>query len=189
MSAETRRCAKHCCAPLGGLLQAAQRRRLLDLVLPKLRPDESISWLLEFFQKETDEGLRRMLFDHLRPLSLPKHAEVVPVLCKELMEPSSPFRQACAQLLAASAELYPEIARAFEDVLLNDQDVPLVPAPVSDGYLKPNVTRTFDALLAVAGNEMLDSVSRRACLRSNDARLPQRRAVRQSGPGAYTHRK
>ena len=79
------------------------------------------------------------------------------------MEPGSPFRQACAPIVAAAAELFPEIPRALADVLVNDQDRELVRACL-DGYLRPKVEKKFEPLLAVVRNEVIDTGSRQRCL-------------------------
>lgn len=146
-----------------GLPQASQRRSLLELILPKVRLDQMLEIAIELFAREHDEGLRAMLFNQLKPLSLAKHAALVKVFCNELIEPSSPFRLACASLLSPSAELYPEIGTALEDVLLNDQERELIRVSV-EGYVKPKVNKRFEPLLSVVQNETIDAISRQKCL-------------------------
>jgi hypothetical protein len=145
------------------LPRAAQRNRLLQLILPKLKPELIAGRLAALFNKERDAGIRQSLFDLIKPLSVARHPELVALYCDELVEPSSPFRQACAGILAAAAETHPAIPPALEDVLRNDQDRELLRTCL-DGYLKPSVPQSFDVLLSVVGNEAADATSRQRCL-------------------------
>ena len=146
-----------------GLPRSAQRKRLIELILPKVKVDAVLPTLVALFSRERDDGLREVLFAQLKPLSVAKHPELVKIFCDELVEPGSPFRQECAPIVAAAAELYPEIPPALADVLVNDQDRELVRACL-DGYLRPKVERKFEPLLAVVRNEVIDTGSRQRCL-------------------------
>lgn len=145
------------------LRRVEQRQKLLESVLPKLRPDVNTSWIAKLFTQERNEKVREVLFDRIKGLSVARNPELVQVFCAELLEPSSAFRLHCAQALAPSAELCPEIVPALEDVLLYDQERELVRICL-DGYLQPKVARKFDVLLSVIGNEILDIASRKKCL-------------------------
>jgi len=142
---------------------AGQRTRLLEAVVPKLRAEEAAAPIARLFERERDGTLRASLFKLLKPLSVTKHPELVKAYVAELVEPASTFRAEVAPILAAAAELYPEIPPALEDVLVNDQERELVRACL-DGYLRPKVEKKFDPLLAVVRNEVVDTTSRQRAL-------------------------
>jgi hypothetical protein len=153
-------------ALLGALTRmasAAQRARLLEIVVPRLRTDEVVPDLARLFERERDATVRTALFLLFRPLSITKHPELVTAYVAELVEPGSSFRAECAVILAAAAELYPAIPPALEDVLLHDRDRDLVRTCL-EGYLRPRVARRFEPLLAVVANEACDTSSRQRAL-------------------------
>jgi hypothetical protein len=145
------------------IASAAQRARLLEVVLPRLRTDEVVPELARLFERERDATVRTTLFALLRPLSITKHPELVTAYVAELVEPGSSFRAECAAILAAAAELHPAIPPALEDVLLHDRDRDLVRTCL-EGYLRPRVPRRFEPLLAVVENEACDTSSRQRAL-------------------------
>jgi hypothetical protein len=145
------------------LPRADLRRKLLDSLLPIMRPEDSTAWAVTLFLQERDPEIRKDLFNRLKGLSVIKNPDLARVFCTELRDPGSPFRHACARALAGAPGTHPDIVPAFEDVLLHDQDRELIRTCL-DGYLKPDIVRRFDVLLAVIGNEALDLTSRQACL-------------------------
>ena len=145
------------------LPHASERKKLLESLLPKLKPDDSAAWAVTLFGRERNEEIRRGLFELLKGLSVAKNPELARVYSAELMDPGSPFRLACARALAGAPGAHPDILPAFEDVLQNDQDRELIRTCL-DAYLKPGVARKFTVLLAVIANEALDLTSRQACL-------------------------
>jgi hypothetical protein len=145
------------------LRQAAQRRLLMDKLLPHLRPDDMVESLVAALAREHQPELRGILFDRLKPLSVVKHPELARAYCRELADPGSPFRLQCAVALAGVLDTYPEVTATFEDVLLYDQGRELVRICL-DGYLKPALSRRADVLLAVVANETLDPASRQEAL-------------------------
>jgi hypothetical protein len=142
---------------------AAQRTSLLEAVVPRLRAEDVVAPLATLFEHERDAALRRSLFGVLKPLSVTKHPELVKAYVAELVDPGSPFRAEVAAILGAAAELHAEVPPALEDVLLNDQDRDLVRACL-EGYLRPKVARTFEPLLSVVRNEVVDTASRQRAL-------------------------
>ncbi|HMK45344.1 MAG TPA: hypothetical protein VK436_01830 [Methanocella sp.] len=145
------------------LPHARQRKKLLDVLLPRLKPNDSSAWAVSVFSRERNPEIRESLFERLKMLSVVKNPELARAFCAELREPGSAFRLACAQALAGAVEVNPDIVPTFEDVLLNDQERELIRTCL-DGYLKPGVTRKFDVLLSVISNEALDIASRQACI-------------------------
>jgi hypothetical protein len=145
------------------LRQAAQRRLLMDKLLPYVRPDDVVESLVAALAREHQPELRGILFDRLKPLSVVKHPELLHAYCLELADPGSPFRLQCAVVLAGVLDTYPEVTAAFEDVLLYDQGRELIRTCL-DGYLKPALSRRVEVLLAVVANEALDPASRQDAL-------------------------
>jgi hypothetical protein len=145
------------------LHQVQHRKKLADSLLPKLKPDDSASWAVTLFSRERNAEIRQSLFERLKGLSVAKNPDLARVFCAEIRDPGSAFRLACARALAGAPDAHPDILPAFEDVLQNDQERELVRTCL-DGYLKPGVTRRFEVLLAVIGNEALDITSRQICL-------------------------
>jgi len=171
------------------LPRTAQRRKLLDSLLPRLRPAESASWSVTLFLRERNPELRGMLFSGLRGLSVAKNPDLARAFAAELRDPGSAFRLPCARALAGAPDAHPDVIPAIEDVLANDQDRELVRSCL-DGYLKPGIARKFAILLAVIGNEALDIASRQACVDqavkdglSADGRARLADAVAAAGPG------
>jgi hypothetical protein len=156
---------------VAGLPRAAQRSRILQLLIPRIRIEAVLETLVSLFRRERDAGIRATLFGQIKGLSVTRHPALVDIFCKELAEPGSPFREHCAGILANAAEHYPQIVATLEDVLLHDSERELVRLCL-DGYLRPGVTRRFEVLLEVLRNELLDTASRQQAL---DAvmKLPQ----------------
>jgi hypothetical protein len=145
------------------LPNTAQRKKVLSLLIGRLKTEQVLDALLQIFAKERDESLREILFNQVKALSVVRHPQLVDVFCAELTEPGSPFRVTCAGILAGVAELYPQIVPALEDVLLYDTERELVRLCL-DGYLRPGVEKSFDVLLSVVRNEMVDASSRQKAL-------------------------
>lgn len=143
--------------------KAAQRKRLLELVLPKVKVETAVPSLLRLFRRERDAAIRSTLFGLVRPLSVARHPDLVKLYGEELVEPSSPFRSECATALASAAETHEGAVGFLEDVLANDTDRELVRTCL-DGYLKPKVAKSFDVLAGVIRNEAMDTSARQRCL-------------------------
>ncbi|HVI44646.1 MAG TPA: hypothetical protein VM802_07245 [Chitinophaga sp.] len=146
-----------------GLPNTAQRKKVLDLLLGKVKIDMVLEPVLELFAKERSDALRETLFNQVKALSVARHPQLADVFCRELTEPGSPFRVTCAGILANAAELYPQIVPALEDVLQYDTDRDLVRLCL-DGYLRPGVEKKFDVLLTVVKNELVDTLTRQRTL-------------------------
>ncbi len=145
------------------LRQAAQRRLLMDKLLPHVRPDDMVESLVAALARERQPDLRGILFDRLKPLSVMKHPELVHAYSAELADPGSPFRLPCATALAGVLDRYPDVLAAFEDALLYDQDRELARICLQ-AYLKPDLPRRSAVLLAVVDNEALDLAARQDAL-------------------------
>lgn len=139
------------------------RARILAALVPRVRLADIADLLADLFASERDAELRATVFAQLKPLPVARHPRLIAAWCGELLEPSSPFRLACAGALCTAVEESPEIQRAFADVLSCDTDRVLVRTCL-DGYLKPGVTRLPGPLLAVIGAQELETVSRQRAL-------------------------
>ena len=149
-------------AAAASLPLAPQREALVRLILDGLDVGQVLPWLLELFQRERTEGIRALLFTRIRPLSLARHPKLVPVLCAELADPGSPFRQECASALAGSPPPA-AAAPALAEVLRHDRERELVRTCL-EAYLRLAGPRDVEALLAVVGREGLDPRSRQAAV-------------------------
>lgn len=139
------------------------RRKVLSLITGKLKTEQILTPLLHLFSRERDESIRDVLFNQVKALSVARHPELVDVFATELVEPASPYRVTCASLLANVAEIYPQVIPALEDVLRYDTERELLRICL-DGYLRPGITHSFDVLLAVVRNEIVDTLSRQKAL-------------------------
>ena len=142
------------------LPRVEQRQALIDSILSVSRMELILDDILNIFKLETNQTLRSVLFNKLKALSVSKHLALAVVFSQELKEPGSPFRLECANAISSITEISSHAKEAIEDVLVYDTDRELIRVALKS-YLKPNVEKRFDVLIAVAENEILDIKTRK----------------------------
>lgn len=136
-----------------------QRKALVDAIIPVTRIELILDDVIAIFNDETNDALRSLLFNKLKVLSVSKHPSLIAMYSRELKEPGSPFRLECANAISAVSEISSQTRLAIEDVLLHDTDRELIRVALK-AYLKPNVEKSFEVLIAVAEKELLDIQTR-----------------------------